>query len=160
MVSPNGSEPQPPDNGTGSALWLPPGSRPTALDGFKQADELAALGRSVIEPRTDVQRSSADMFTLFMLGPSTDGFQRWGTNTQRRDAQLRAFITEENFFASALGIVAARNAALTWEITGDEATAEASAELLNDANHGEGWESLMVEITLDLTTQDKGAFVE
>ena len=132
----NGSEPQPADNGSGPPeIWTPPGSRPTTLEAFKQADQLETLGRSVIEPREDVQRSSSDVFSLFLIGPSTDGFTKWGVNTQLRDKQLRDFITEEHFFASALGIVAARNAALTWEITGDEASAEAGAEMLNDANH-------------------------
>ena len=156
----NGSEPTPDNGSSPPEIWTPPGSRPTAIEAFKQAEELAALGQSVIEPREDVQRSSSDAFSLFLIGPSTDGFTKWGVNTQLRDRQLRDFITEEHFFASALGIVGARNAALTWEITGDEASAEAGAEMLNDANHGEGWESFIVEITNDLSTQDKGAFVE
>jgi hypothetical protein len=159
MTTDNGSQPSD-ENGAAPVIWTPPGTRPTKLEAHKQAGQLDALSRSVIAPREDVQRSSADMFTWFMLGPSDSGIVPWGQNTQLRDKQLRDFITEEHFFASALGIIAARNAALTWQITGDEASAEASAELINDANHGEGWESFVVELSNDLLTQDKGAFVE
>ena len=160
MTNENGSQPSD-ENGAAPVIWTPPGTRPTVLEAHKQAGELAALGRSVIAPREDVQRASSDMFSWFHLGlAAQDGFVPWGGNTQLRDKQLRDFITEEHFFASALGIIAARNAALTWQITGDEATAEASAELINDANHGEGWESFVVELSNDLLTQDKGAFVE
>ncbi len=159
MTNENGSQP-PEENAAAPVIWKPPFTRPTTLESFKQADALAALPKSVIAPREDVQRTSGDLFTWFMLGPSDSGFTPWGQNTQLRDRQLRDFITTEHFFASALGIISARNAALTWQIIGDEATAEAAAELVNDANHGEGWESFVVELTNDLLTQDKGAFVE
>lgn len=161
MTNENGSQPSEENGEAPVVIWTPPGTRPTKLETFKQAEALAALPKSVIAPREDVQRASGDIFTWYMMGPSSDSaFVPWGQNTQLRDRQLRDFITEEHFFASALGIISARNAALTWQITGDEATAEAAAELVNDANHGEGWEAFIVELSNDLLTQDKGAFVE
>jgi len=77
-----------------------------------------------------------------------------------RDQQLRDFLPTEGFFLSALGTISARNAAFDWTITGDEKTAEAAHEMLNDANFGGGWEEFITQTSIDLYSADTGAFVE
>lgn len=94
------------------------------------------------------------------LGASADEIPVWGRNYKLRDAELRNFITSENMFASALSIVASRNASFSWNITGGERTAERMQDILENANGGLGWHHLIIQTSLDLYTQDSGAFWE
>lgn len=101
-----------------------------------------------------------DASTLMFLAQRADEMIAWGTNVKARDAQLRAFIPEEFRFNSALGIVASRNAAFSWKIEGPEQKAKLYQERLQHANFGKGWANLIAQITIDLSTQDHGAFIE
>lgn len=98
--------------------------------------------------------------TLLFMATMGDEFIPWGTNLKGRDAQLRSFIPTEYRFNAALGIVSARNAAFSWKIEGPEQKAKKWQERLQNANFGQGWANLITQITVDLSTQDHGAFIE
>lgn len=83
-----------------------------------------------------------------------------GGNYKARDVQLRAFIPEENIFASALGIVGSRNSTFSWHLNGPPRTLNRMQEILEYADRGHGWESLIFKTSVDLYTQDAGAFWE
>lgn len=97
---------------------------------------------------------------LFMLAQSADEIQPWGNNPKLRDRQLRAFITTESLFASALGIVCARNAAFSWFLKGPKSVTVKMQDALETANFGKGWQDLMLQTSVDLYTQDHAAFIE
>lgn len=101
-----------------------------------------------------------DATTLMFMASATDEFVGWGTNVKARDAQLRAFIPSEFRFNSALGIVASRNASFSWKIEGPETKAKRFQEILQYANFGAGWANFVSQISIELDTQDNGAFIE
>jgi len=128
----------------------------------EQATRLAALADSVVADRSALQPTPMPgIFSLLLAGAYSDAIPPWGTNVWYRDAELRRFITKEHYFNAALGIVSARNAGLSWDLTGRHPRLiEASQQMLNNVNFGGGWEEFMVQTTVDLSTQDRGAFVE
>lgn len=97
---------------------------------------------------------------LFFIAQAADEMEPWGRAVKLRDRQLREFIPVEPWFASALGIVAARNAAFSWVLEGPETQTDRMQRVLQTANFGKGWAHLMAQITVDLSTQDSGAFAE
>lgn len=123
------------------------------------ASAQAAQERSVV-PVPEGITPRPGVLLLNWLGGYADAIPTWGTNPKGRDAALRALIPQEPYFASAMGIIAARNAAMSWQIKGDQATAEAAVAMLNNADAGGGWEHMIAAVTIDLCTQDTGAFIE
>ena len=119
------------------------------------------LSRSVIE-EPDLQRSPTYDFgqTFFWVTQAADEFIPWGPQYKARDKQLRNFITKEQIFASALGIVCSRNAAFAWHLNGPRRTLNRMHDILESADRGKGWESLIIKTSIDLYTQDSGAFWE
>lgn len=115
----------------------------------------------VIHQPQQQANSSLDQTSLFMF---ISGFVNdvipWGVRYKARDKQLREYITHENLFTSALGIVSARNATFSWKLTGPPRTLRRMQDILESANYGKGWENLMIKTTIDLSTQDAGAFWE
>lgn len=98
---------------------------------------------------------------IWFVGQAADEFEPWGQrNNKARDKQLRQFIPTESMFSSALGIVIVRNAGFDWEIQGDTKTAQRVHEILTEANMGLGWVDLISKVSIDLYTQDSGAFIE
>lgn len=126
--------------------------------------------RSGVPQRSVVQESqvqggipgetAGDYGSLLWIGQQADGISPWGFRPTFRDRQLRGFLTQESMLISAVGSIAARNAGMEWSLTGPEAARNRMAEVLHGANMGEGWEAFMVEVTIELLTQDKGAFIE
>lgn len=94
------------------------------------------------------------------IAHQADGFIAWGQQPKARDRQLRQFLPLENGLISAQSIVAARNAALSWRLTGDGPTIEAAHEMINNCNYGGGWEQFTLQVSHDLYSTDSGAFVE
>lgn len=125
-----------------------------------------AAARSVIEEPTQTLNVNGaappfDVGGVFLLVQKyLDDIIPWGTNYKARDKQLRNFITDENIFASALGIVCSRNATFSWHLNGPPRTLNRMQELLEYADRGKGWESLIIKTTIDVSTQDSGAFWE
>lgn len=100
---------------------------------------------------------------LLALAGAGDGIVPWGTSVTTRDRQLRAFVPSESVIAGAVGSVTARNEAMPWAVTSDEADIplrDACVDVLQSADRGQGWMSLIGKISGDLYQADKGAFVE
>lgn len=127
-----------------------------------QAEALRALSQSVTgkPPAMATMAPAGANFLLWFMAQRADGFTPWGASPKQRDWELRAFWPSENMLASTVATVSARNAALSWKITGDEQTAIAAQALCNNANFGGGWEEFVTQTSIDLYTQDSGAFVE
>lgn len=97
---------------------------------------------------------------LLLFAQVADEVEPWGRNIKLRDQQLRDFIPVEPTFLSALGIVCSANASFSWTIKGPPRLAEQYQTMLANANMGEGWENFVTKLSIDLYTQDSGAFVE
>lgn len=127
-----------------------------------------AIARSVIsnppEPTkrnpTTLHNPANDSSLFWMAAQAADEIAPWGVSQKVRDAQLRKFITQENIFAGALGIICSRNAGFSWTLDGPERVVDQFQYALETANQGRGWHDLMVKTTIDLSTQDNGAFWE
>lgn len=148
----NGHTPTTPD------LWVP---RSFDTSRTKAAD-IEALNR-VADSVTAVPAGpgiGGPSGLVLYLAAAADNFPRWGGVPRTRDLWLREFIADEGLLLSALATVSARNMAMTWKITGDEATAEAAVDMANNSNFGKGWENFIGRLSNDLYTQDNGAFVE
>ena len=98
---------------------------------------------------------------IWMVGQAAGGITKWGKgNGKERDKQLRSFALEESIFLSALGIMCSRNAGFSWKIEAPNRTAGILQDVLDTANLGEGWHDLILKTSIDLYTQDSGAFWE
>lgn len=129
----------------------------------KAAVEARVIGRSVQEqiPLEQAGMLGHDMGSvLFFTARADEEIEPWGQNVKLRDQQLRSFISQEPTFASALGMVAARNATFSWKLEGPEVQVKRYSRILQTANFGKGWAHLMAQISIDLATQDSGAFIE
>lgn len=149
------------NNGNGRT----PGGLPsTGMAVADKALDLKALGESVIALPPENQSQTPTIagpagFVLY-VAQAADGFIPWGQAPKARDVQLRDFFPKENLLASALFTVCARNAALSWKVSGDDKAAEAGQQMLNNVNNGAGWEDFASRLSIDLYSQDAGAFIE
>lgn len=121
--------------------------------------------RSVIEqpdsPKKPTIPGAADSSIVWMISNVNSAIQQWGVgNGKTRDKQLRNFVIQESIFASALGIMCSRNAGFSWKIEAPPRTAGILQDILDTANEGEGWHDLILKTSIDLYTQDSGAFWE
>lgn len=128
--------------------------------GAKNLDQEALDASVVATPGTNAGGQAADLSYLMWLGGVADGIFQWGTAPKARDRQLREFFPKESYLLGALGTVAARNAGFSWTLEGPDRTVKRSQDMLLNANYGKGWDSFIEETTMDLNTQDCGAFVE
>lgn len=131
-----------------------------------------ALEYDAKNPDTEALKKTAQYLPNYQTWPGTygvltmqlasvaDDFVPWGRSPWKRDQQLREFWPTENILSGALYSICARNAALDWKIDGPPRTAAAAQDMLHSANLGKGWIDFSVKITLDLLTQDNGAFIE
>lgn len=96
----------------------------------------------------------------FWMASIAETFTPWGTNYVKRDQELRDFFHSETFLSGAVYTSAISNSQLEWKLDGPEQTTEAVLDLLNKANLGKGWAHFAKQLSVDLYTQDNGAFVE
>jgi len=126
----------------------------------EKAVDLEAVSKSVQDfpdsPRLPTLQSSV----FWMLGQSQDEITPWGKDAKRRDLELREFAVSEPTFLSALGIVCSRNASFRWSIEGEDSLVSKYHRILEDSNFGLGWSDLIMKVSVDLYTQDSGAFIE
>jgi hypothetical protein len=101
----------------------------------------------------------SNIYTYFVSSVA-DWVEPWGRNWQKRDQQLRDFFPTESFVAGAIFSIAAANANFRWEIDGPPRTTEQIRVLINTANRGKGWINFAQKLSIDLLTQDNGAFIE
>lgn len=133
-----------------------------ALNGHAQKElDQEAVARSVqVQPPGQGPFYGAGEAGLFFVASAADEIDTWGRRNKLRDKQLRDFIPAESTFTSALGIVSARNAAFGWTLEGPDSKVAKLQARLQGANFGRGWQNLIQQVSIDLYTQDDGAFIE
>lgn len=89
-----------------------------------------------------------------------DDITPWGLNPKLRDSQLRAFWPTEEMMAGVVYSTAARNSSFNFALRGPSAVTNATMRMLQEADFGAGWVDLIMKVTVDLLTQDNGAFIE
>lgn len=123
-----------------------------------------SLRRSVQEqPKGPFSRPLANNF-VFSLATVADSFFAWGMDRpehiKARDRQLRQFWPTEPILASAIGSMVTRNVTFSWTLTGPRSTVDEVQQRLHMSDLGRGWRSLIGKLSIDLFTQDNGAFGE
>lgn len=125
-----------------------------------------ARKRSVVQPppgppsQTPGGSAAAYSNVFYLIANQADGITPWGKAPKQRDLDLRGFWPTENQFAGGLATVSARNAAFSWNVEGPPRTSTKLHDILVGANQGEGWADLIIKTSIDLYTQDNGAFWE
>lgn len=117
---------------------------------------------SVIEfPKAQDWETPGVSFALGMA-EAADEIQKWGTDVDRRDRELREFWPSESILASAIYFACARNSAFEWTLDGPPKTVDAVEYILNNAitTGSPGWMSFINAVSQDLYTTDNGAFIE
>lgn len=145
--------------------FSPRGFRPAHIvQAEKSVVDSRAVSRSVIEGMPRSVRGgpspTLDSSVLMLLGQFAEEIAPFGPMIKMRDQQLRNFILKENIFAAALGIICSRNSGFSWKLDGPTRLVNMYQEVLENANQGAGWHDLIVKTTIDLSTQDNGAFWE
>lgn len=109
-----------------------------------------------------ISGTPGENYLTIQLANAADEIWPWGLagRSSWRDSQLRQFWPTEPTLAGAITTIASRNAALSWKLDGPTRTVEAVQDIFHGADLGQGWISLMIKLTLDLLTQDNGAFLE
>ena len=97
---------------------------------------------------------------VISIAAYADGFPSWGENWRERDQRLREFYKSEAWLNAAIASLAARNAAFSWTLEGPPRTVKQLQEMLHQSEFGRGWLHLMHKLSIDLYTQDNGAFME
>ncbi len=134
-------------------------------DGDKQVGK-AVLNRTVIETLPPPPEGApptlggAETALLWFVAQVADEIVQWGTAPKLRDRQLKEFAYSESTWLSALGTVIARNVGFDWTLRGSPQVVARVQEVLNSANLGKGWDEFIAKVSMDLYTQDSGAFVE
>lgn len=151
------------DNGNGPRREYTGDSQ--VLDGIRAVVDERIINESVIEGMPRPQSGSGpvpsyDSSIFWLIGQYADSIVPWGRTHKLRDQQLRAFILDEPIFASALGIICSRNSGFSWKLDGTERLVNRYQDVLDNSDQGEGWHSLIVKTSIDLYTQDNGAFWE
>lgn len=102
---------------------------------------------------------AGNSFTIWMASIA-DTFQPWGVHVTLRDEQLRDWWHTESVLSGAIYTVTAANAGFKWSLEGPEQTIEQVKLLLDHADGGKGWNQFIQKLSIDLYTQDNGAFIE
>lgn len=114
--------------------------------------------------RTEIQRSTVRVLeprstpSVLYIRIAADECPRWWS--AERDDYLRKFWTTEPFLAGAIYSIATRNAAFRFELEGPERPVKRVQEMLSQSDLGAGWQSMIVKVSIDLLSQDNGAFIE
>lgn len=82
--------------------------------------------------------------------------------TRQRDKTLREFLvaSHNTLVASAIMQMVTRVQTTAWEVKGGKRLARYYQDLLQDADHGWGWDTFIAKLVTDFLTQDFGAIVE
>jgi len=122
------------------------------------AEQLPALELTEVRKRTVQERADGTHTILFQVAVAADEAPAWWS--RQRDTYLDKFWPTEPYLAGAVFSVAARNAAFRYELEGPRTQVEWAQQLLAQADLGNGWQSFITKLSLDLLTQDNGAFIE
>lgn len=123
--------------------------------------------KSVVDFPDAKENATPRSFLLLQVASAADDFVAWGQDVKGRDKQLREFFPTEPFLASAVYSTSIRNASFAWDVVPADPTAPkprntilAVNRLLRASDRGNGWSSLITKTSIDLYTQDNGAFWE
>lgn len=124
--------------------------------------------KTVIEtPPIEERQQPVAAPVVLTIAAASQSITPWGTAPRTRDRELRAFWHTESWLASVVYGVAIRNASFVWEVVGADASKLAPKNTINrvnrilkQSNRGKGWKSLVSKTSVDLATQDNGAFWE
>lgn len=125
-----------------------------------------AISESVqVQPDPNVSSALNAVGTIltFMLASTADQITPWGRNPMIRDRQLRDFWPTESYLAGSVASVSFRNAAFDKEIKHkSKQIVRAVTDMLDTAIAGDmiGWVPFINRLSVDLYTQDNGAFIE
>jgi len=124
-------------------------------------DLLTSIRRTVQTiPEPTAAMTPSDSIVLY-LASVADTIPQWGTAPMRRDKLMREFFVREPILASSVFSVAAANSSYRWEIQSeDEALRTYLTTMLEMAQFGEGWTTFISGLSVDLLTQDRGAYIE
>jgi hypothetical protein len=121
-------------------------------------DSVKRTVQTVPSPALDSQ--PIDSLVMYFAS-AADPMPPWGSSVVQRDKLLRQFFIKEPMVAGAVFNIAAANAAFRWEIQcEDEQLREAVTRMLKASQFGDGWAPFISRLTVDLLTQDNGAFIE
>lgn len=101
----------------------------------------------------------ADNMVLYLAG-AADDMPAWGTGVRTRDKMLREFYKTEPFLAGAIYGTVARYASFTYVLSGPERQVGIMQRILNNCEHGLGFEKLMIKVEKDNLTQDNAGILE
>lgn len=141
-------------------LYVPDSFRLRHPENGDKAISTQAMAQSVVKRPGATEGSAFGPMgegIIWYAAAVADGMISWGTQITARDRQLRGYIDAENWFASGLALISARNAAFSWYVSGPGTTR--MEDILKFADDGEGWASLWLKASQDLYGQDKGAFI-
>ncbi len=127
----------------------------------KRADNTRTITLDGVQAASVQRMPGVDEYShpvVFMFAQKADECPEWWT--PHRDYYLRKFWPTEPFLASTIYSIAARNAAFRYEFQGPEKDVEYCQELFAQAEMGAGWHAMILKVTVDLLTQDNGAFIE
>lgn len=141
---------------------MPPGRTPSLVPESQFPGD--ALAQSVQKaPDPSIIGSSGNMVYTWIISSVADSITPWGRAPALRDRQLRDFWPTESFLAGALADITFRNSTYEWEIRGASNGVETLlTDMLKSAIAGDsfGWTNFALKFSLDLYTQDNGAFIE
>jgi len=120
---------------------------------------LSSLRRHSVQEFPSLDGAAPGYF-LISVASFADTILPWGQSPRQRDIQLREFSITEPWLASTISSLSARNAAFSYSLKGGERTIREVYRMLNQADFGKGWEHFIAKISIDLYSQDNGAFIE
>ena len=131
-------------------------------NGNKAVENLETATEVIDRPhqRGVLPSSNIESTLIWAMAQAADEFEPWGRRPKKRDFQLTEFYPTESLFSSALGLVASRNMAFSWQLEGDSRTEAQVQRILKGANAGDGWANFISKLSQDLYTTDHGAFAE
>jgi hypothetical protein len=128
-----------------------------ATEGLK-AIKTPALLKEIRKRSVQEKGDGSSVPTLLMIATAADEAPTWWS--AQRDVYLRKFYPQEPFLCGALYSVLARNASYTLDFEGDAAAVKKAHQLKANCNFFKGWQNLALLTSLDLYSQDNGAFIE
>ena len=127
---------------------------------FNPDPNIAAVGLGTVRRQWPSAYMPISDTIIYTMSSVADEIPAWGTAPRQRDVMLRNFWPTEPFLASAVMAYASKYTALTWTIEGPDTVADPITEMLHTAEHGKGWNHLMMPTVIDMLTQDNGGWWE
>jgi hypothetical protein len=109
-------------------------------------------------PTTVTAVTTVPVVSVSYMAGVADNIPIWWS--EARDEYLRKFWPTEPYLAGAIYGIAARNAAYRITLAGPRRQVKRAQQMLAASDLGKGMQSMVLKLSLDLLTQDNGAFCE